>query len=269
MNTMEVFTFKKADGTSEITVSINPEIVDVHTGETHDPKAAEKGNPFRVLHCPLAITLAVLAAASVAIGWAWNTIHVRTATLANGQVEIAAFSFDGWPVAFAIVASIFAIMLAVQSSSRYRFRILKLAAEERRHHIDANIGLIEKALEFARPAQPKTPGQSKWSISITVNKNSDKDETDNSAPCDPSSSGGSPRGNLPSGNQPLDPSPSEDKPQNLPPSGVSPVQPVCLDSQCPDNPLPGESVYASEPCNGQLPEKIIETNNLLAPSACI
>ena len=269
MNTMEVSTFKKADGTSAITVSINPEIVDVHTGEEQASKAPAKGNPCRALHCPLAITLAVLAAASVAVGWAWNTIHVRTATLANGQVEIAAFSFDGWPVAFAIVASIFAIVLAVQASSRYRFRILKLAAEERRHHIDAKIGLIEKALECARPAQSKTPGQSKWSIAITVNKNSDKDETDNSAPCDPSPSGDSPRGTIPSGNQPLNPSPSEDQPQNLPSSGASPAQPACLDSQCPDNPLPGEPVFANEPLKGHLPETIIENNNHLAPSACI
>ena len=241
MSGMDIYTFKKTDGTAEVTVSVDPELTEMRTVNTcgSDPLANEGRCQFH--HCPLAITIAVLLAGFGAVGWVWNTIRIRTTTLANGQVEIAAFSFDRWPVTFVIVAFLFAAVLAFRVYGRERYRMEKLAVDERNHRLDIRRDLVEKAFDFAKSEKSKTQEQNKWSIAITVNKNAENGKNGNHPdnPNDPKPDNGSPP-SKPSGG----PSPG------IPPSNSGTSEPTVNRTDA----VPGETIVTNRLWNGGVPD---------------
>ena len=173
MNDMDIFTFRKADGTVELNVSLDSEL-----GLPYENAAAYANGADRRSNCCTCFWAALivfgfigLSCAAVVATWAWNTVHVRTATLAGGQMEMAMLSFDRWPIAVVIVALLAAMTICFQICSQLIHRLSRFALENLHRERDMRRSLVEKALEFAKP-EKDTPKEGKWTINISVNKNS-------------------------------------------------------------------------------------------------
>ncbi len=172
MSAKDIITFRKANGMSELNIAVDSEPDGSDESSRHSIDKADYRINCRFC-CWLSMiffgVIALLCAVVAAI-WVWNTVHVRTITLAGGQMEVAVFSFDWRPIAIMIVAVLTTLTVCFRIVCRHCQRMKKLAFDDRQQERDMRRSLVEAALKFSKPTNSADQEKSKWEISISVNK---------------------------------------------------------------------------------------------------
>lgn len=126
----------------------------------------------------------VLAIASVIVAALRAFVsHSMQATLSAWGVAGVSFSMNPWPhVAFAS-ALLAAVVVLCCIGCKYAIRLQKMANEERKQRFEMRHFIFEKAIEYAgKQVNGGEKEDSKWSVSITVNKNSENDSQEECPP---------------------------------------------------------------------------------------
>ena len=207
MSEKTIFTTNLGEGKPMLTIHVDPQFICLDENEGAPMK-------FRFKHMPTAVwglmvLFAVMAVGAVVAGrWLAPVFPDKTTLFASFPGTVKAMSStNAWSRTVIVVALLAAVVTLFWIGCKYSVRMAKLAYEEWNQRFAMRRFLFEKTVEYAERSAKKDKSDgndSKWSISITVNKNAENGKNDN--PSD----------------DPKEPKPDNDNPPPKPAGGPSP-----------------------------------------------